>query len=307
MENKIYAIVLAGGQSRRMGKDKKFLQLSGMKYDFLCQALTVLHELSTTIACYKKNTKKEKSQSFYLGISCCPEHKSSIEKHIARFAFAQDVHFFLDRGEGVTEAIVECLTQSACPCLFIPCDTPFLPASMIEELLQKRQATLQKRETTQKREATQKRQTTLEKREMTLEKRETTLQKTTLEKKEASFEKLAKLEKSSKREESEKLEALANSANLANPANLESFVVSLFSDEENNLQPLIGIYEQESLAYLKKAVQENTPLKEVFPAHKVQRVFYNQSQESFFVNLNSHKDIDLAKAHLSTLCKENHG
>lgn len=138
MKNTLSLILLVGGKSSRMGQDKSALKLSlfpqinridkknsSLKIDFFEHALILLSSLSKANPHIKTEIK----------ISCRANQDKFMQEKLSNLDSSYDFELLFDNGVGVCEAIQICLEKTKTPCLFIPCDTPFLTVDILQQLV----------------------------------------------------------------------------------------------------------------------------------------------------------------------------
>jgi len=192
---KVKGVVLAGGQSRRLGTDKALLCLPGCELTLLENATQVLSSLGLEV---------------YLSVRADQVRPLEYPK-------IPDSYIYRSSMGGVASS----LKALAAPCLFLPCDLPFMTSEILWRLLERRQ----------------------------------TRPKGTL--------------------------------------------LTLFHSAGKGLmEPLIAIYEPESLPYLEQAMEtQNFRLYQAIPEKNIVFVDYLEKEAHNFQNINTPQDLSLTMIH----------
>lgn len=115
-DTRVVGVVLAGGEGRRMGRDKTGLHLRKGERDFLGRTADLLTRVTNEVF-----------------VSCRPEHLERAAR--AGHPALPDI----GRGGGAMRAVYSALERTRRPCLTVPCDMPFLTEGLLRALLDRRE------------------------------------------------------------------------------------------------------------------------------------------------------------------------
>jgi len=113
----VTGVVLAGGEGRRLGRDKTSLRLPGQSLDLLQKTVDLLRQVTADVR-----------------VSCRADQPDRAAR--AGVPQLEDIY----PGGGALRAVCSVLRQVNRPCLIIACDLPFLNAEVLRILLERRES-----------------------------------------------------------------------------------------------------------------------------------------------------------------------
>lgn len=196
----------------------------------------------------------------------------TIGKYPPKHEQKREISFFLDKGDGVCEAMIGCLEKGASDTLFIPCDVPFLSVSILEKLVNTWLSSHKEGETALA--------------NFVFEPDFTFMTHS------VNNGNCSKTKSTANKRVAKPLDTSCFSSDRKR----DFFIPSQKKDKDKifskkRQESLIAIYTQKSLPFLKECVRNNVSLQNAIPQELSQKILYTQGEAHFFQNINREEDV----------------